>query len=49
MVLDVFDFNLNRFENKYLSNYDLGTDIDTQNSNDKPWLVKDKLGELFVI
>jgi len=49
MVLDVFDFNLNKFEKKYLSNYDLSTDIDTQNSNDKPWLVKDKLDELFII
>jgi len=48
MVLDVFDFNVSRFEVKYLKNYDLTTDLDTQLQS-KPWLVKDKISELYII
>jgi hypothetical protein len=48
MVLDVFDFNISRFEIKYLKNYDLMNDLDTQLEN-KPWLVKDKISELYII
>lgn len=48
MVLDVFDFNISRFEIKYLKNYDLMNDLDTQLEN-KPWLFKDKISELYII
>ncbi len=48
MVLDVFDFDLTRFQTKYLKNYDLSKEIDNQIS-EKPWLVKDKTSELFII
>ena len=48
MVLDVFDFNLTKFKNDYLKGYDLSNEIDNQ-LNPKPWLVKDKLSELYII
>jgi hypothetical protein len=48
MVLDVFDFNMTRFINTTLKNYDLTTEIDTQ-LHTKPWLIKDKISELFII
>ena len=48
MVLDVFDFDLTRFNTKYLKNYDFSNEIDNQLS-EKPWLVKDKLSELIII
>lgn len=47
LILDVFDFNLIKFKNEYLKNYDLSTEIDTQLSN-KPWLVKDRLKDLIL-
>jgi hypothetical protein len=47
-ILDVFDFDLTRFQTKYLKNYDLSKEIDNQIS-EKPWLVKDKTSELFII
>jgi hypothetical protein len=48
MVLDVFDLNLTRFKKKYLQSYDLKLDVDNQRDK-KPWLIKDKLDELFFI
>ena len=48
MVLDVFDFNIQRFEKKYLKGYDISNDLDTQ-LDTKPWLVGDKISELYII
>ena len=48
MVLDVFDFNIQRFEKKYLKGYDISNDLDTQLET-KPWLVGDKISELYII
>ncbi len=48
MVLDVFDFNLQRFISTTLKKYDLTKEIDSQLET-KPWLVKDKILELFII
>jgi len=48
IVFDVFDFNIDRFIKKYLMNYDLKSDVDTQLEK-KPWLVKDKINELYII
>jgi len=48
MVLDVFDFNITRFINTTLKNYDLSNEIDSQ-LQDKVWLKKDKISELYII
>lgn len=48
MVLDVFDFNITRFINTTLKNYDLSQEIDTQ-LHTKPWLKKDMISELYII
>jgi len=48
MVLDVFDFNIKRFINTTLKKYDLSKEIDTQLET-KPWLVKDRISELYII
>lgn len=48
MVLDVFDFNIKRFVNTTLKKYDLSKEIDTQLET-KPWLVKDRISELYII
>jgi hypothetical protein len=48
MVLDVFDFNIPRFSNTTLKNYDLSKEIDSQ-LEIKPWLKKDRISELFII
>ena len=48
IILDVFDFNLKKFTKDYLIGYDYYSDIENQISV-KPWLVKDKLQELFII
>jgi hypothetical protein len=47
LILDVFDFNLNKFSNDYLQNYDIEKDIDNQ-LNEKPWLVKDRMSDLIM-
>ena len=47
LVLDVFDFNLNKFENDYLFDYVIDRDIDGQ-FEIKPWLIKDKIRELVM-
>jgi hypothetical protein len=48
MVLDVFDFNISRFSITTLKNYDLSKEIDNQLTS-KPWLIKDKISELYII
>lgn len=47
LVLDVFDFNLNKFQSDYLNGYDLTSEIDTQLST-KPWLVKDRSKDIIL-
>lgn len=47
LILDVFDFNLNKFTNDYLMNYDIEKDIDNQ-LGEKPWLVKDRMKDLVI-
>lgn len=47
LVLDVFDFNLPKFENEYLKDYDYTLDI-TDPIGDKPWLVKDKIKDILI-
>lgn len=47
LILDVFDFNLNKFINDYLKNYNLEKDLDNQ-LNEKPWLVKDRMKDLVI-
>lgn len=47
LVLDVFDFNLLKFESDYLSSYDF--DLDTTDPiGEKPWLVKDKIKDILI-
>lgn len=47
LVLDVFDFNINKFVNDYLNDFDLESDINNQLST-KPWLVKDRVRDLII-
>jgi len=47
LVLDVFDFNINKFSNDYLNEYDVEDDIINQ-VKDKPWLVKDRIKDLIM-
>ena len=47
LVLDVFDFNLDKFESEYLKGYDY--DLDTTDPfGEKPWLVKDKIKDILI-
>lgn len=48
LILDVFDFNLNKFSGEYLKDYDIENDIKNQ-LGEKPWLVKDKMKDLILI
>lgn len=48
MVLDIFDFNITKFETDYLINYDFTQEI-TNPFGEKPWLKKDKVRELIFI
>jgi len=47
LILDVFDFNLNKFTNDYIKDYDFEKDIDNQ-LDEKPWLVKDRMKDLVI-
>ena len=47
LVLDVFDFNINKFSNDFLNEYDIEDDIINQ-VKDKPWLVKDRTKDLIM-
>jgi hypothetical protein len=46
MVLDVFDFNLNKFQTTIL-NYDVSEDLNNPIS-DKPWLIHDRTKDLII-
>lgn len=48
LVLDVFDFNLNKFSSEYLKDYDIENDIKNQ-LEEKPWLIKDRMKDLILI
>ena len=48
LVLDVFDFNFNKFVNDYLNDFDIENDINNQ-LGEKPWLVKDRMKDLVII
>jgi hypothetical protein len=47
LVLDVFDFNLNKFYNDYLKNYNIKDDIKNPLES-KPWLVKNRTSDLIM-
>ena len=47
LVLDVFDFNLNKFSNEYLNEFNIDNDIKNQ-LDSKPWLVKDRIKDLIL-
>jgi hypothetical protein len=47
LVLDVFDFNLNKFSNEYLNEFNIDSDIKNQ-LDSKPWLVKDRIKDLIL-
>jgi hypothetical protein len=47
LVLDVFDFNINKFSNDYLNDYDVENDLTSQVDN-KSWLVKDRIKDLIM-
>jgi hypothetical protein len=47
LVLDVFDFNINKFSNDFLNEYDIEDDIINQ-VKDKPWLIKDRTKDLIM-
>lgn len=47
LVLDVFDFNLKKFEEEYLKNYNYLLDS-SDPLGKKPWLVKDKLRDILI-
>jgi hypothetical protein len=47
LVLDVFDFNINKFSNDFLNEHDIEDDIINQ-VKDKPWLVKDRTKDLIM-
>lgn len=46
MILDVFDFNLESFNN-IIKNYDLMNDL-LNPLSDKPWLAKDKIRDMII-
>lgn len=46
LTLDVFDFNLERFRNK-LKKYDIIEDL-TKPFDNKPWVTKDKLSDMYI-
>jgi hypothetical protein len=48
LVLDVFDFNFNKFEKEYLSNYDISLEL-SEPFGKKPWLVRDKINDMIII
>lgn len=44
LVLDVFDFNLNKFESDFMTDTNLDLDFET-----KKWLVKDKIRDILIV
>ena len=47
LVLDVFDFNITKFKDEFLNNYDFQREIDFPFES-KPWLVYDKIKDLII-
>ena len=47
LVLDVFDFNLKKFQHDFMNGYDLANEIDSQLMK-KPWLVKDRVNDIIL-
>ena len=47
LVLDVFDFNITKFKNDYLSELDLEFEVENQLLPSK-WLVKDKSKDVVI-
>jgi hypothetical protein len=47
LILDVFDFNLGKFQSMFLEDYNLTTEIETQLFS-KPWLVKDRSSDIVL-
>lgn len=48
MVLDIFDFNLTKFQTEYLKSYDFINEI-TNPFEQKPWLIKNKVKDLLIV
>jgi hypothetical protein len=48
LVLDIFDFNIIKFKDNFLNNYDFQREIDFPFES-KPWLLNDKSHELFIV
>lgn len=48
LVLDIFDFNITKFETDYLKDYDFINEL-TNPFETKPWLNRDKVRELMIV
>lgn len=48
MILDIFDFNLTKFQTDYLKDYNFIDEI-TKPFETKPWINKDKVKELMIV
>lgn len=48
MVLDIFDFNLTKFQTDYMKDYNFIDEI-TKPFETKPWINKDKVRELMIV
>lgn len=48
MVLDIFDFNIAKFQKDYLENYDFTEEIKNPTSK-KPWILRDKVSEMVFV
>ncbi len=47
LILDVFDFDLEKFNNEYIKDYDITNDIKDP-FGDKPWLIKDRIKDMII-
>jgi len=47
LILDLFDFNIQKFDNEVILNYDPILEM-TKPFDEKPWLVKDKLKDFLI-
>ena len=48
LVLDTFDFNIEKFNSDFLKDYNFDLDL-TNPFDDKPWLVKNKIRDIILI
>ena len=48
LILDVFDFNVTKFKNEFISDLDLEYEIENQLNKPK-WFIKDRLNDLIII